>query len=417
MATTILTPGMEQPRFRIPYPKIYRGLDQPHRYKVYYGGRGAAKSWTIARWLIKRAMARRERIGCFRELQASIKDSVHQLLRDQIFSLGLSEYFKITDDTIICRTTGSQFLFKGMRHNYVEIKGLEGITIAWVEEAHHVSNDSWEILIPTIRVQGSEIVVSFNPIAEDDATFQRFVLTPPPDSIVLKVGWRDNPFFTETQNKDRLWLKSRDLDAYYHVWEGECRRLSDDVIFRNRIVIESFDPPGYPNEVDFLHGADWGFANDPVVLMRLWITGEAPDEELWIDREAYKIGCEIDETPELFDKKVPTARSWPVKADNSRPETISYMMRQGFNISAAEKWEGCVEDRIAHIKGYKVIHIHERCKHLQFEQRWYRYKRDKVTGDVLPVIIDKHNHCWDAIGYALDGRIQSRGGLGVWDKL
>lgn len=399
-----------------PYPSAFRGLDYQRRYKVLWGGRGAAKSWSIARYLLKRSMMRKERIGCFRELQASIRDSVHQVLRDQIFMLGLLPYFKITDESIICRRTGSQFLFKGLRHNVVEIKSTEGITIAWVEEAQLVSKESWEILIPTIRVEGSEIIISLNPIAEEDPTYQRFIVKRMPNAWVEKVSWRDNPFFTKTQNEERLWLLNNDPDAYDHVWEGECQKLSDDVIFRNRWVVEAFDPPTYPNAPDFLYGADFGFAQDPSTLMRLWITGKPPDEELWVDQEAHKIGCEIDLMPQLYDE-VPESRKWPIKADEARPETISYLRRQGFQIRGAEKWPGCVEDRIAHIKGYKVIHIHQRCKNLQFEARNYRFKRDRVTGDVLPVIIDKHNHCWDAIGYALDGRIQRRGVAGVWARL
>jgi phage terminase large subunit len=125
---------------------------------------------------------------------------------------------------------------------------------------------------------------------------------------------------------------------------------------------------------------------------------------------------QIDKTPALFDQ-IPTAREWPIKADCARPETISYIRRQGFNIEGAEKWQGCVEDRIAHLKGYKHIHVHARCKHLQQELRLYSYKRDRVTNEVLPIVVDKHNHVIDALGYALDGYIQRRGGLGVWDRL
>ena len=266
------------------------------------------------------------------------------MLRDQIFLLGLTRYFKITDSSIICLTTGTEFLFKGLRHNIVEIKSTEGITIAWVEEAQLVTKDSWDILIPTVRAEGSEIWVSFNPIDEQDSTYNRFVLNTPPDALVLKVGWQDNPYFTKTQDAERLWMLRSDPDAYQHVWEGECQKLSDDVIFRNRWVIESFDPPLYPNVPDFLYGSDWGFANDPTTLMRMWITGQVPDEELWIDQEAWKIGCEIDDIPALFEE-VPGSRNWPIKADCARPETISYVRRRGFNISPAEKWVGCVEDR------------------------------------------------------------------------
>jgi len=132
--------------------------------------------------------------------------------------------------------------------------------------------------------------------------------------------------------------------------------------------------------------------------------------------EAGGPGIEMDDLPEVYDK-IPTSRVWPIKADNARPETISYLRRQGFNISAAEKWTGCVEDGISHLKAFKKIHIHERCKGVLQEARLYRFKRDRLTNQVLPIIIDRNNHYWDAIRYALDGYILRRGGHGVWGKL
>jgi phage terminase large subunit len=398
------------------YPDKFEPLFWPKRYKVFYGGRGSGKSTTFARLLLGRAYGTKMRIACFRELQTSIKDSVHLLLRDQIDALGLNDAFEVTQASIRSLATGSEFLFKGLRSNISEIKSMEGIDIAWVEEAQLVSKDSWEILIPTIRKEGSEIWVSFNPIEDTDPTYQRFIVNPPPDSYVIKVGWQDNDFFPKTLNEERLYMLRTDPEAYEHVWEGSCRVMSEAVIFRGHYIIDSFEMPAYPNEVRLFHGADWGFANDPTVLVRCWTTGEAPNEELWIDQEAYAVGCEIDKTPALFDQ-IPTAREWPIKGDCARPETISYVRRQGFNVEAAEKWPGCVADRIAHLKGFKQIHIHQRCKELQTEARLYSYKRDRVTGEVLPMIVDKHNHCWDAVGYALDQYIPHRGGLGVWLKL
>jgi phage terminase large subunit len=398
------------------FPEAFLPLLSPKRYKVYYGGRGSGKSTSFARILLSLAHGFTKRIGCFRELQTSIKDSVHLLLRDQIDAMGLGSAFEVTQASIRSLATGSEFIFKGLRSNINEIKSTEGIDIAWVEEAQLVSKDSWEILIPTIRKEGSEIWVSFNPIEDTDPTYQRFIVNPPPNAYVAKVSWRDNDFFPKTLNEERLYMLRTDPEAYEHVWEGSTRVMSEAVIFRGRWQPESFDPPSYPNQVRFFHGADWGFANDPTVLIRCWTTGDAPDEELWIDQEAYAVGCEIDKTSALFDQ-IPTAREWPIKADCARPETISYIRRQGFNIEGAEKWQGCVEDRIAHLKGYKQIHVHTRCKHLQQELRLYSYKRDRVTNEVLPIVVDKHNDVIDALGYALDGYIQRRGSLGVWSRL
>ncbi|HVI10194.1 MAG TPA: PBSX family phage terminase large subunit [Candidatus Binatia bacterium] len=407
---------MQQPNFLAPIPGKFGQLFYPHRYKILWGGRGAAKSTSVARALVILAHRYKHRILCCRELQASIKDSVHQLLKDQIYALGLASCFHITETSIISKVTGSEFIFKGMRHNYAEIKGTEGITIVWVEEAQFVSKASWEVLIPTIRTEGSEIWITFNPINEYDDTYQRFVVNPSPDAWVLNCSYRDNPWFSQTMEKERLWLLKTDPEAYQHVYEGGFLRINNALVYAGKYVVDTFDEPPYGTV--FHHGADWGFSQDPTVLIRDWITGNAEDhtEKLWIDYEAYGVGVDFPELPALFDQ-VPTARTWPIKADGARPETISYMRRMGYNIEAAEKWEGCVEDGISHIKAFSEIHVHQRCKHVQQEFRLYSYKIDRVTGDILPVLVDKNNHCCDGIRYSLDGIIQNRGGLGVWMKL
>lgn len=378
------------------------------RYKVFYGGRGGAKSWIIARVLIRLAAQNRLRILCARQFQTSIADSVHRLLCDQIEAMGLSDQFKITDKSIES-LTGSEFLFKGLEKSIREIKSLEGIDICWVEEAQSVSNNNWEILIPTIRKEGSEIWVSFNPDDENDATYQRFVVNAQPDWVVVKVGWEDNPWFPSTLDAERRYMLATDPEAYEHVWGGGCRKVSEAIIFGKRVSFETFETP---QGVRFHHGADWGFAADPTALVRSFIQ----DECLFIDQEAFGYGVEIDETPALF-RSIDSSELWPIKADGARPETISYMRRHGFNIDAAEKWSGSVEDGVAHLKAFKRIIVHERCKHIGQEFRLYSYKVDKQSGDILPIIVDKHNHGIDALRYSLDGYIQRRGAMGVWAKL
>ena len=379
-----------------------------YRYKVFHGGRGSGKSWSVARALILITSRFKVRVLCAREMQNSIADSVHRLLSDQIASMGLSAHFTIQRDKIMSRT-GSEFIFKGLRHNADEIKSTEGIDICWVEEAQRVSADSWDLLTPTIRKENSEIWITFNPAELTDPTYQRFVVNPSPDTLVVEVNFDKNPFFPDVLRREMEYCRSTDDDAYQHIWLGRPRKLSNAIIFGKRMQVDVFEPP---EDARFFFGADWGFANDPTALVRFWIA----DECLWIDHEAFGYGVEIDETPALFDS-IPLARSWPIKADCARPETISYMRRQGFNIAPADKWPGSVEDGIAHLKGFRKIYVHERCKHLQDEFRLYAYKTDRITGEVLPVILDKNNHGIDAIRYGLDGYIQARGGLGVWAKL
>lgn len=412
--------AVERARARFKLPAKCSFLFKPYRYKVLYGGRGGAKSWSIARALVLLAASKKLRILCVREFQNSIGDSVHRLLVDQINELGLQACFEVTL-TSIRSTSGSEFIFKGLRKSIAEIKSTEGIDICWVEEAQSVSAHSWEILIPTIRKEGSEIWISFNPLEEKDPTYQNFVINPPPGSFVQRINWQNNPWFPETLNLERLHMQSLDPEAYDHIWGGHCRTITDAVIFGRRTFVETFDTP--TEGVRFFYGADWGFANDPNALVRSYIQ----DETLFIDHEAFGYKVELDDIPALwaggltsdgrkFDG-IPGVRDWPIHADSSRPETISYMRRRGFNVSPAEKWEGCVEDGITHLKGFKRIVIHPRCKHMDEERRLYRYKVDPRTGDVLPLIVDKFNHGWDSVRYGLDGYIMRRGFGGVWAQL
>ncbi len=397
-----------------------RAIYVPSRYKVAYGGRGSAKSWGVVRIAAALGAVRPLRFLCVREYQNSIQESIHRLLSDQIEGLGLSPYYDIQKQ-VINGSFGTEFIFAGIKNDPAKIKSTEGVDVCLIEEAEKISEQSWKLLIPTIRKAGSEIWVVFNPRDETDPTYKRFVLKPPPTARVAMINWRDNPWFPEALELERQYALSLIRDAaddderaqaqadYDHVWEGATQRNSQATIFRRRVVVESFDPPP---DTRFHYGADWGFANDPTALVRFWVH----DEELWIDHEAFGYGVEIDELPQLFDS-VPGARDWPIKADSARPETISYMRRQGFNIAAAEKWPGSVEDGIEHIKGFRKIHIHTRCKRMQEEARLYSYKVDRVTGDVLPIVVDANNHGWDAVRYGLDGYIQARGGTGIWSRL
>ena len=220
--------------YAVSLPIAFAELFDPHRYKVFYGGRGGAKSWTFADALVTIALERRVRVLCGRELQVSIADSVHRLLIDRINARGLDPFFQWTN-TGITSVTGSEFLFKGLRHNISEIKSLEGIDICWVEEAQKVSKASWELLIPTIRKEGSEIWLSFNPGTPYDETWQRFVVTPPHDAIVRKVTYRDNPWFSATLEAERVYAqKTLPLEDYLNIWEGVPKISTQAQVFRGR---------------------------------------------------------------------------------------------------------------------------------------------------------------------------------------
>ena len=380
------------------FPPKFKPLFQPHRYKIYYGGRGGAKSWSYAQALMWLAYQHKLRILCTRQFQNSIADSVHRTISDQIERYKLSPWFKVNKTSIVSHT-GAEFIFKGLERSIQEIKSTEGIDIAWVEEAQSTTEESWEILIPTIRKEGSEIWVSFNPDEESDPTYKRFVTNTPPNSVCQKVNWQDNPHFPKVLDQERRYMLEVDPDAYQHVWEGYCRQVTDAVIFRGKYEVRTFDDP--PEGTRLYYGADWGFSQDPTALIRCWIK----DQCLYVDQEAWGIGVELDDTPALFET-VPGAKLWPIKADNARPETISHVKRRGFKISGAMKWKGSVEDGITVLKSFRKIIIHERCKHTAEEARFYSYKTDKKTNEILPIIVDAWNHCFDSIRYALVGVIR-----------
>lgn len=222
------------------FPVKFQGLFKPSRYKVYYGGRGGAKSWCIARALLLMGGKRAIRVLCAREYQNSISQSVHKLLSDQIYALGIESFYEITQ-TSIRGANGTEFSFAGLKNNIANIKSFEGVDYCWVEEAQTVSKTSWDILIPTIRKEGSEIWICFNPELETDETYQRFVVNPPENAVVQKVNWSDNPWFPEVLRLEKDALKMRDTQAYNTVWEGICRQTVDGAIFAKEMTLADLE--------------------------------------------------------------------------------------------------------------------------------------------------------------------------------
>jgi phage terminase large subunit len=210
------------------------------RYKVYYGGRGAGKSHSAAKALLILGAKSQIRVLCAREYQTSIKDSVHKLLCDQIELMNLHGFYEITQSSIRGKN-GSEFAFVGLKNNVANVKSYEGVDYCWVEEAQTVSRHSWNTLIPTIRKEGSEIWITFNPELETDETYQRFVVRPPEQAVVQKINWSDNPWFPEVLALEKDSLKSRDPSAYQTVWEGLCRLTVDGAIFANEMQVAELD--------------------------------------------------------------------------------------------------------------------------------------------------------------------------------
>jgi phage terminase large subunit len=384
----------------IPTPRVFLPLLQPRRYKGAYGGRGSGKSHFFAGSLIERCLLQQPtRAVCVREVQKSLDQSVKQLLEDKIQQHQVGASFDVKEAHIET-PGGGVILFQGMNNQTAEsIKSLEGYDIAWVEEAQSLSQRSLDLLRPTIRKPGSELWFSWNPRRPTDPV-DAFLRSgePPPETVVVKATYRDNPWLPDVLKAELAWDQARDPEKFAHVWLGEYERKSEARVFKHWTVRE-FETP---NRAAFYFGADWGFATDPTVLVRCFIVGK----ELYVDREVYKVGCEVDQTPALFDTLQPEqpgmARTWAIIADSARPEIISYMQRHGYpRIQHARKGAGSVEEGITFLQNYTIV-VHPRCKHTIDELTLYSYETDKLTGQVLPILEDKKNHVIDALRYAVE---------------
>lgn len=382
---------------RIETPEWALPLLQPARYKAAFGGRGSGKSHTFAELMIEaHIMDQTSRSVCVREVQKSLAQSVKRLLELKIEQMNAGAYFEVQEAVIKSKHGDGMIIFQGMQnHTADSIKSLEGYDRAWVEEAQSLSQRSLDLLRPTIRKPGSELWFTWNPSqATDPVDALLRGEKPPPDAVVLEVNFDGNPWFPDVLRQEMEYDRGRDPDKYAHVWRGGYLQNSTARVFKNW-RIEEFDAPA-----DAIHrlGADWGFANDPTVLVRCHIIGRT----LYIDHEAYMVGCEITSTPDLF-MQVPEAERWPLVADSSRPETISHMRKHGFpKIMAAVKGKDSVNEGIEWLKSYDIV-VHPRCTHTIDELTFYSYKTDPLTGKILPVLQDLNNHVIDALRYACEG--------------
>jgi len=217
-------------------PEIFAPLFQPQRYKILHGGRGSGKSVNVVKALLILGMQSKLRILCTREVQKSIKDSVKALLDDEIESMGFSSFYESLDQEIRGKN-GTLFVFAGLAsHTIDSIKSFANCDICWVEEGQSVSKRSWDVLTPTIRKEGSEIWVTFNPELESDETYQRFVLNPPSNAFVIQVNYDQNPFFTDILEAERLDTQRRDPKGYAQIWEGKCLPAVAGAIYYDEVA-------------------------------------------------------------------------------------------------------------------------------------------------------------------------------------
>lgn len=376
-------------------PWHYR-LFAPRRTKSIRGGRGSSKSHTVAAVLVARAFDRRLRILCGREYQVSIKESVKELLEQKIEWWGLGGFFR-SKDTEIVGANGSQFIFAGLHHNIDNLKSLEGVDIVWIEEAQSVSEETYKKLLPTIRKDGSEVWLTWNPENEDDPTYQRFVLNKPDDCADIVVNHKDNEWFPEVLRKQMEQDFARDPNEALWIWEGHLRRVSAAQVLRGRWRVEEFAPDASMDGP--YYGLDFGYATTPLALVEVYVKADT----LYVHREVVGLEIDNDDMAPLFDKEMPGARKQAIRADCARPETINHLRRAGYSgVLACTKWRGSIEDGVEHLRSYKHIVIHPRCELAREQAKKWSYKVDRLTQQVRPVLEDGDDDVWDAVRYALE---------------
>ncbi|MDA3877748.1 MAG: phage terminase large subunit [Halothiobacillus sp.] len=368
------------------------------QYRGAHGGRGSGKSFNFAKMAAIWGYAEPLRILATREFQASIKESFHAELKAAIASEDwLESHYDVGVDYLRGKN-GTEFIFRGLRHSINTVRSLAKIDLTIVEEAEDVPDASWLALEATVlRQPKSEIWAVWNPRLDGSPVDLRLRKNPPKNARITELNWRDNPYFPDGMETLRRREQDRlDPNTYAHIWTGAYLTNSDSQVFGGKWRVEEFEPkPGWDGPYQ---GGDFGFSQDPTAAVRCYIGGDY----LYISHEAGKVGLELDDTASFVEELIPDFAKYVTRWDNSRPESISHLKRRGLTRSeSVDKWKGSVEDGVAFMRSFRGIIVHPRCRGVQTEMRLYSYKVDRLTGDVLPDIVDAHNHYLDAVRYAL----------------
>lgn len=388
-------------------PKITRNFAKPARTRIFKGGRGSGKTRGLALRSALRIyqlaemgvegvfLASREHLN---SLDESSMEEIKAAIRSQPW---LEAYFDIGEKYIRTRNRRIQYAFAGLRHNLDSIKSKARIIGNWTDEAENVSEVAWRKLIPTLRDEGPgwhvENWISYNPESPDSATHRRFIEQQPEDCIVTEINWSDNPWFPDVLNRQRLEDQRLRPETYDHVWEGAFLTLTDAQIFAGKVDISEFKPQ--PHWGGPYQGGDFGFSQDPAAAVRCWVG----DGKLWIEYEAGRTALELDDYATYIGQRIPEFEKYTARWDSAQPGMISHIKRHGLPRSEpVEKWKGSVEDGIAFMRNFEKIVVHPRCEQTAREFRLYSYKVDRLSGDVLPVVVDAHNHYCVAEGQIVE---------------
>lgn len=406
-----------------PFYKVHKALERGEYNQFWLsGGRGSTKSSFVAIEVILGIINDPEANAvCFRKVSETIRDSIHSTFLWALDVLDVAEYFKVTVSPfeITYVKTGQKIILKGL-DDPMKIKSIKVkkgyFKYLWFEELSEFDGMEEVRSVQQSVLRGGEKFIeflSYNPPRDPQNWVNKEKEVPNKRRMVHHSTYLDVPrkWLGERFLEDAERLKETDYDLYLHEYMGHAIGLSESVIFNGKYVVESFDPT--PDLEGPYMGADWGFANDPNVLVKTWI---GPHHKygancLFIEYAVFGYKIDNNDIPEFYDQ-VPGVRKTRIRADCARPETISYVKNKGFDIIPCTKWTGSVEDGIRHIRSYDKIIIHTRCTEMAEEARLYSYKIDKNTKDITTKIVDAYNHGWDSVRYALGPMIQRGNGGG-----
>jgi len=376
-------------------------LNTAFRFFVAHGGRGGGKSHFVAEILILIGTQSKKKILCVREFQNSIDDSVLSLLMAKADKL-CPNFYTVKNNKIIGQN-GTTFIFMGLARNVGSIKSLEGVDIVWGEEGQYFSYKAWELLEPTIRKDGSQIIITMNRDSEESVIDKTFIQrTPPPRTIITKVNYTDNPFEIPTLIESAEHCKKNDYGLYQHIWLGELNKLAKEQVLYGRWRTDIFETP---TDARYFLGADWSNGGaDPHTLISCFIK----DNKLYIDHEMVCSGrASFDVLEEKWRAFPPIANGekWMIYCDQANSINTREMQRRGFTVdSAPKKWYGVkssVQAGINYLRNFEEIIIHERCKETIKEAKYWRWKTDKDSGEILPILIDDNDHLMSGLRYSM----------------
>lgn len=406
---------MNENIFNFDYPEKLTGfLQSTCLYQVLHGGRSSAKTYTALLKLIARALSytTAKIILCTRETQTSIQTSTYLDLKQIIEKYNLGAYFAIKHDKIVVLHNGTEFIFKGLARDINSIKSMPNIAACLVEEAETIGQPLWEVLDPTLRGSGVELIICFNPKDAQGYTYREFVeSTHYGDDIYRQeINYYDNPFNSPDILKKIARMREHDYARYEHIYLGKVLDMSEDVVFKGRFKILDMEVEHntqywrYQGQrVMMLYGLDFGFTPDPAAFIELCFLDE---NTIYFNREIYLNKLLPAKYIQTIKEHMPEAINELWSADEQRNDSIAQLKHDGLNCERAPKGKGSIESGIEYLQGKNLI-IHPRCTNLIYEMYNYKHKIDKNSGKITPDIIDANNHLIDAIRYALHRQIQA----------